>query len=614
MSLYERYYPEQPSGAGGEATFGEIFDAAELAGTTVDNSNAPLKALEEAYDLRIDAIEQATGVRLEHPRARAMRSDPASLFRNPFKRLAEMDAIPEHLASFRDDMEKLAEKYPDAGEAFALDLPFEQQARDIAKQADEDLARLSASRRGGGKYAALLAGGIAAAVQDPVQTPLMVLGGGPGAARTISKRILTVAIKEALISGVSEAGLQPFVQKWREEVGLPSGFGNAAEQVLFATVLGGAIGGAGRSGAEALGALDGFLQGKINPVARAAGGDGEALRATLGPVRDNLPAEARGALDALDADLANARQRLKGIDPQTHDALTARALDDLQADGPSNRLGEGLDAQRRVSTADDADIIGQGPHGPILDRVAYQGRWRDAVARLQDLQDGEIPGALFHPEVGEIDVVWGVPESRRKRGAGLVKILDKHPEVVADLPAIVNQLDVVKRTENRMQLENERYKAAVRLEYDGEQKTWLLTAFEKRQWREGRTESRPAEGASGSAPALTEPDIRSRAANVQQGGTAEPVADARGQYALPLELAELDRMPQLTRQTPADLANTQTELLLQDADLQAEFPLVQMLDDEGRVVAGSATLGEALEDADRGIVLADILDACKVDR
>jgi hypothetical protein len=51
--------------------------------------------------------------------------------------------------------------------------------------------------------------------------------------------------------------------------------------------------------------------------------------------------------------------------------------------------------------------------------------------------------------------------------------------VVADLPRIVGGLDVQTRSANRIQLENDEYKAVVRLEHDGNQKTWLLTAFEK---------------------------------------------------------------------------------------------------------------------------------------
>lgn len=615
MTLYQVHDAERPTIAGGEATLGEIYDAAEFAGTNVDNFNASSKALEEAYDQRIDAIEKATGERLEHPRSRAMRNDSQSLFRNPFRRVAEMDAIPEHVASFRKDMEKLAAQRPEAAEAIGLDQSFEDQAKEIARQSELDLDRLSASRDGIGKFGALFAGGAVAALQDPVQTPLMVLGAGPGAARTVAGRIGSIAIKEALISGGSEAALQPRVQAWRKEVGLEHGFDQAAQQVLFSTAFGGVFGGGARASAEAFQALGGYLTGKTGAVAQAARGDIDAIEATLGPVRNDLPADARGALDALEADRLIRTERRKGVDPEIHDGLTARALDDLQADAPSNRLGEGLDAQRRVGARDDADIVATGPHGPILDRVAYQGNWPAAVSRLQALQDGEIPGALFHSDVGDIDVIWGDYSQNRRKGKGLSKLLDKHPEVVRELPRIMRDLDVLKATENRVELGDGRYKAVVRLDYDGNQKTWLLTAFDD-SLPPSRSTRRGKEGGSdaqSSDPAGTS-DIGVLGRNVDTGAKLEPVADARGQYSLPLELAELDRMPELTRETPADLAETQSQRLLDDADLQEEFPLMQIVDEDGRVVAGSKTLGDALDEADRGAYLADIVEACKVDR
>lgn len=612
MSLYQRHYADMPTGAGGEATLGEIYEAAEFAGRTLDNVNSPEAALEEAYAKRIEAIEAATGERLEHPRDRALRS-LSSRFPLPWKRAAAMDDIPAELDAFDTEMRALAEKHPEAKEAFALDVPFQDQARQLAAEAESDLDRLSGSRAGIAKYGALFAGGSVAAIQDPVQTPLLLLGAGPGAARTVAGRIGSVAVKEALINGSSEAGLQPFVQKWRKEVGLESGLDQALEQILFSTAFGGAFGGGARAIGEGGHALGRYLKDRQSPVASAIEGDIDAIFDLLSPARNDLPADARGALDAIEADRLIRTERRKGVDPEIHDGLTARALDDLQADAPSNRLGEGLDAQRRVGARDDADIVATGPHGPILDRVAYQGNWPAAVSRLQALQDGEIPGALFHNDVGDIDVIWGDYSQDRRKGKGLSKLLDKHPEVVPDLPRIMRDLDVLKATNNRVELGDGRYKAVVRLDFDGNQKTWLLTAFDdslppSRSTRRGKESGSDAQSSDPAGAA----DISATRTNVETVARGE--ADALGQYSLPLDLQELDRMPELTSETPADLANTQTQRLLDDADLQEEFPLMQIVDADGRVVAGSATLAEALDEADRGAHLADIVEACKVDR
>jgi hypothetical protein len=75
--------------------------------------------------------------------------------------------------------------------------------------------------------------------------------------------------------------------------------------------------------------------------------------------------------------------------------------------------------------------------------------------------------------------VWGKEGKAQSDGFGLAKILKYHPEVLNDLQGILDDMHEVERTENRVQLESGKYKAAVRLEWDGEAKTWLLTEFEK---------------------------------------------------------------------------------------------------------------------------------------
>lgn len=53
-------------------------------------------------------------------------------------------------------------------------------------------------------------------------------------------------------------------------------------------------------------------------------------------------------------------------------------------------------------------------------------------------------------------------------------------EPLDGLQRIVSSLAVVERTDNRIQLESDRHKAAIRLEWDRQAKHWLLTAFEKK--------------------------------------------------------------------------------------------------------------------------------------
>jgi hypothetical protein len=126
-------------------------------------------------------------------------------------------------------------------------------------------------------------------------------------------------------------------------------------------------------------------------------------------------------------------------------------------------------------------ITAGGPHGPVLD--GYQGRWADAVDWLRRAQTGDARGVLTHPEVPDpIDVIWG-----NERG-GLQHILQNHPEVAGDLPQRLERMRAVSASANRIVLEGGDARAVIRQAYDGEKKTWLLTAYETRR-EGGRTES-----------------------------------------------------------------------------------------------------------------------------
>ncbi|RIY03266.1 hypothetical protein D3218_00375 [Aureimonas flava] len=127
----------------------------------------------------------------------------------------------------------------------------------------------------------------------------------------------------------------------------------------------------------------------------------------------------------------------------------------------------------------DVEPIGQGPAGPIYPASAFDGSWTAAVDFLTTRQAGDIAGMLSHPDVGRIDVVWGGFDAATDNGLGLAKIVAKHPEVLDELPSILASMDVKTRSANRIVLESKVHKAVVRLDYDGEAKTWLMTAYEK---------------------------------------------------------------------------------------------------------------------------------------
>ncbi|MEN6584701.1 MAG: hypothetical protein ABFE02_01440, partial [Sulfuricella sp.] len=163
--------------------------------------------------------------------------------------------------------------------------------------------------------------------------------------------------------------------------------------------------------------------------------------------------------------------------------------------------------------------------GPIL--TQYRGDAQGAIKALTELQDGEAVAALNHPEVGDIDLVWGSAPEGKREGFGLAKITEKHPEVLADLQGFISSLskDAKRSGANRVRLVDGTGEAVVSLDWKGDSKVWLLTAYEKgaeagttmdtaSNGSEGDT-ARPGPGAETSVPTSTGED---------KGGSAQ--ADA----------------------------------------------------------------------------------------
>lgn len=125
-----------------------------------------------------------------------------------------------------------------------------------------------------------------------------------------------------------------------------------------------------------------------------------------------------------------------------------------------------------------AESLKTGAFGTIY--TQFKGKPQEAIAFLLEKKEGEAVGALHHKDIGDIDLVWGKEGTAKSDGFGLAKLAKYHPEVLGNLQEILDAMVVVKRTDNRVQLESETHQASVRLTWDSEKKNWLLTAFEKK--------------------------------------------------------------------------------------------------------------------------------------
>lgn len=121
--------------------------------------------------------------------------------------------------------------------------------------------------------------------------------------------------------------------------------------------------------------------------------------------------------------------------------------------------------------------VGVGAFGNIYNQ--FRGKAKAAIEFLKKVRSGEAIGALHHKDIGDIDLVWGKEGTGHSDGYGLSKLVKYHPEVLDNLQEILNDMRVVSSSKNRVNLESETHKAGVRLTWDGERKSWLLTAFKK---------------------------------------------------------------------------------------------------------------------------------------
>ena len=118
-----------------------------------------------------------------------------------------------------------------------------------------------------------------------------------------------------------------------------------------------------------------------------------------------------------------------------------------------------------------------GAFGTIY--TQFKGKAKEAIDWLKSKKEGEAAGALHHHIIGDISLVWGDEKT------GLAKIVKKHPEVLDNLQDIIDGMEIVQESDNRIKLESDTHFAVVSKEYKGEpREKWLLTAYEKKETSE----------------------------------------------------------------------------------------------------------------------------------
>lgn len=123
--------------------------------------------------------------------------------------------------------------------------------------------------------------------------------------------------------------------------------------------------------------------------------------------------------------------------------------------------------------------------------MQFKHKPKDAIKHLKKVKKGECIAALSHPEIGDIDIVWGVVTDKVKHtGYGLSHIIDKHGaeikslgfEVEDFIPIVVQFGELsLSKTKEEYLLESKHFRVVIEKSYKGRKKQWLLTAFDLRK-------------------------------------------------------------------------------------------------------------------------------------
>ena len=186
---------------------------------------------------------------------------------------------------------------------------------------------------------------------------------------------------------------------------------------------------------------------------------------------------------AQSADLESAREEYKRVQrallakgPSVPDSQKAAVLKGLDAQknrlrvlGFEEQLNEFFGStEPRYSVRDDG--ITEAEFGPVYTGLDAQ----EAVDRLMTEGTGE--AIVSHPELGDVSLVYG------DASAGLEHIADRRGDaIISRLPEILSNGKVYAKPgqKGRVFVGTDRDEAVMRLDWNGQAKTWLLSAYEK---------------------------------------------------------------------------------------------------------------------------------------
>lgn len=274
-----------------------LYRATVAENDAVRNSQSAGLMLRDVYQRRVDAIKAATGAALDNP----MDAVPERyrLFPGAFPQLVTPDMAARRWA---DATTTLAAKFPDARETILGGPSVQDEANDLGRQRLRQLDTAAASPALGaiGRFAATLAGGLTGMVRDPLQAPMLAVGGGLfGVGKSALGMMARGTASEAVTNAAMEAAVQPIEQGRRKDLGAEYGVAPAIAAVEQAGLIGGLFGAASAGVGVALHGAKSVKPSEVQAAqAKQAAASVEADAAAWGPPPPGLTPDEQAMLKA----------------------------------------------------------------------------------------------------------------------------------------------------------------------------------------------------------------------------------------------------------------------------------------------------------------------------
>ena len=144
------------------------------------------------------------------------------------------------------------------------------------------------------------------------------------------------------------------------------------------------------------------------------------------------------------------------------------------------------EASNETDTEQEPQPIGKGVFGNIYDQ--FKGKVKAAFDFLMKHKSGDLLGVFHRDEVGDIDLVWG------NENGGLSHIITKHvgegkdfetPEkAIEKIEEVLKDGEVIQNGQMRYVVSKDGYRVAIRKDFDGEKKNWVVTAIDYNRTKE----------------------------------------------------------------------------------------------------------------------------------